>query len=128
TARSYSNGSRAGSGAAGPARREDPMPTSVADLLAMRELSLRLVAGHAGVTRPVRWAHVSELEDPTAFLRGGEVLLTTGLGLSRGAERQARYVQRLAGAGLAGLGLGLGFGFDATPRALAASGAAAGFP
>ncbi|HKE97589.1 MAG TPA: PucR family transcriptional regulator ligand-binding domain-containing protein [Actinomycetes bacterium] len=104
------------------------MPTSVADLLAMRELSLRLVAGHAGVTRPVRWAHVSELEDPTAFLRGGEILLTTGLGLSRGAEHQARYVQRLAGAGLAGLGLGLGFGFDATPRALAASADAAGFP
>jgi purine catabolism regulator len=104
------------------------MPTSVADLLAMRELSLRLVAGRAGVGRPIRWAHVSELEDPTAFLRGGEVLLTTGLGLSRSGEHQTRYLQRLAGAGLAGLGLGLGFGFDATPRALAATADAAGFP
>lgn len=52
------------------------MTTTVADLLAMADLSLTLVAGKDGVRRPIRWAHVFELEDPTPFLRGGEVLLT----------------------------------------------------
>jgi hypothetical protein len=41
--------------------------TTVADLLAMADLSLTLVAGKDRVGRPIRWAHVSELE---AFSRG----------------------------------------------------------
>ena len=104
------------------------MPTTVADLLAIDELSLRLVAGSTGVGRPIRWAHVSELKDPTRFLRGGEVLLTTGLGLKGGARAQARFVEHLAEADLAGLGLGLGFAFGSTPAALAEAAEAAGFP
>ena len=104
------------------------MPTTVADLLAIDELSLRLVAGSTGVGRPIRWAHVSELKDPTRFLRGGEVLLTTGLGLKGGARAQTRFVEHLAEADLAGLGLGLGFAFGSTPAALAEAAEAAGFP
>src|SRR4029450_10025744 len=91
--------------------------TTVGDLLAIEELSLRLVAGAAGVDRPIRWAHVSELDDPTCWLRGGEGLLTTGLGIGQDARAQARYVDQLARAKLAGLGLGLGFAFDQTPAA-----------
>ncbi len=105
------------------------MTTTVADLLVIEDLSLTLVAGKDGVGRPIRWAHVSELEDPTPFLRGGEVLLTTGLSLrGSGPDRQARFVQQLAGAKLAGLGFGLGFGFDATPAALVAAADEAAFP
>ncbi|HEV8651945.1 MAG TPA: PucR family transcriptional regulator ligand-binding domain-containing protein [Actinomycetes bacterium] len=104
------------------------VPTTVADLLAIDELSLRLVAGSSGVGRPIRWAHVSELDDPTPFLRGGEVLLTTGFGLKGGPRTQARFVERLAKANLAGLGLGLGFAFGSTPAAVAEAAEAAGFP
>ncbi len=105
------------------------MTTTVADLLVIEDLSLTLVAGKDGVGRPIRWAHVSELEDPTPFLRGGEVLLTTGLGLhGAGPDRQARFVEQLAGARLAGLGLGLGFGFDVTPAPLVAAADEAAFP
>jgi purine catabolism regulator len=104
------------------------VPTTVADLLAISDLQLKLVAGSAGLRQPIRWAHVSELRDPTRFLRGGEVLLTTGLGLRGGARGQARFIAQLAGARLAGLGLGLGFGFDATPRAMGEAADAAGFP
>jgi PucR family transcriptional regulator, purine catabolism regulatory protein len=102
--------------------------TTVADLLAIDELALTLVAGGQGTGRPIRWAHVSELKDPTRFLRGGEVLLTTGLGMRGGARAQAAYVEQLAAASLAALGLGLGFAFQATPPAVVAAADRAGFP
>jgi DNA-binding PucR family transcriptional regulator len=102
--------------------------TTVADLLAIDELALNLVAGKDGVTSRIRWAHVSELKDPTRFLRGGEVLLTTGLGMRGGAQAQGRYVEQLAGAALAGLGLGLGFAFQTTPPAVLEAADRAGFP
>jgi PucR family transcriptional regulator, purine catabolism regulatory protein len=102
--------------------------TTVADLLAIDELALTLVAGGQGTGRPIRWAHVSELKDPTRFLRGGEVLLTTGLGMRGGARAQAGYVEQLAEAKLAALGLGLGFAFEATPPAVVAAADRAGFP
>jgi PucR family transcriptional regulator, purine catabolism regulatory protein len=102
--------------------------TTIADLLAIDELALTLVAGANGTGRPIRWAHVSELKDPTRFLRGGEVLLTTGLGMRGGARAQAAYVDQLAQASLAALGLGLGFEFRTTPPALVAAADRAGFP
>jgi purine catabolism regulator len=102
--------------------------TTVADLLAIDELALTLVAGDRGVSRPIRWAHVSELKDPTRFLRGGEVLLTTGLGMRGGAQVQAAYVEQLAEARLAALGLGLGFAFKTTPSAVIEAADRAGFP
>jgi purine catabolism regulator len=102
--------------------------TTVADLLAIDELRLGLVAGKAGVDRPIRWAHVSELADPTRFLRGGEVLLTTGLGIRGGPAEQAAYVGQLARAELAALGLGLGFAFETTPPAVLDAADRAGFP
>jgi PucR family transcriptional regulator, purine catabolism regulatory protein len=102
--------------------------TTVADLLGIDELRLGLVAGADGLDRPIRWAHVSELRDPTRFLRGGEVLLTTGLGMRGGPGVQAAYVGQLAAAGLAALGLGLGFAFKATPAAVREAADRAGFP
>ena len=105
------------------------MTTAVADLLAIDDLSLTLVAGKDGVGRPIRWAHVSELEDPTPFLRGGEVLLTTGLRLEGSTpEVQAGFIAKLSAAKLAGLGFGLGFGFDATPPAMIEAADASSFP
>jgi PucR family transcriptional regulator, purine catabolism regulatory protein len=102
--------------------------TTVADLLGIDELHLELVAGSKGLDRPIRWAHVSELKDPTRFLRGGEVLLTTGLGLRVGPQQQAAYVEELARADLAALGLGLGFAFKRTPRAVREAADRTGFP
>jgi purine catabolism regulator len=104
------------------------LTTTVADLLAIDELRLGLVAGNAGVQRPIRWAHVSELRDPTRFLRGGEVLLTTGLGMRGGPAVQTAYVEQLARAELAALGLGLGFAFKTTPPSVLEAAERAGFP
>ena len=101
---------------------------TVADILDVPGLALRLIAGEAGVGRPVRWVHLSELEDPTPWLKGGEILLTTGGGVGATPARQRGYLQRLAEAGLAGLGFGLGFGFEKVPRALVSAAERARFP
>ncbi len=56
--------------------------------------------------------HISELADPTPYLEGGELLLTTGIPLRGGAVVVHGYVQRLAQKGVAALALGLGAGTD----------------
>jgi purine catabolism regulator len=101
---------------------------TVRDILAVPGLALRLVAGSGGVDRPVRWVHISELEDPTPWLKGGELLLTTGSGVGATPARQRAYVKRLADAGLAGLGFGVGFSHPKLPRALVTGAEQAGFP
>ncbi len=88
---------------------------TVRDLL--REVEVRLLAGEAGLDLPVRWVHISELVDPTPWLSGGELLLTTGLQLDT-AERQREFVGRLADRQLAGLGFGTGFTHEAVPGPL----------
>ena len=47
----------------------------------LADVDVALLAGEANVDMPVRWVHISELPDPTPWLSGGELLLTTGLGL-----------------------------------------------
>jgi PucR family transcriptional regulator, purine catabolism regulatory protein len=88
---------------------------TVRDLLG--DLDVRLLAGEAGLELPVRWVHISELLDPTPWLSGGEVLLTTGMQLVD-AERQREFVMRLADHQLAALGFGAGFGHESVPAAI----------
>src|SRR3954466_3351655 len=98
---------------------------SVRDLV--RDLELELLAGEDAAEAPARWVHISELGDPTPWLSGGELLLTTGMGLGDAASQRA-YVDRLAEHGLAGLGFGLGFDHDAVPEPLLEAARARGFP
>lgn len=104
------------------------MGVTVSDIAAIPGMPLKLLAGADRADRPIRWVHVSELEDPTPWLKGGEVILTTGMGIGATPAKQRAYIKRLAGAGLAGLGFGLGFSHDRTPRALITAAAAADFP
>src|SRR5664279_3287617 len=55
------------------------MALTLQDLVAMPELKLELHTAGPDLDRAVTWVHVSELVDPTPFLTGGELLLTTGL-------------------------------------------------
>jgi purine catabolism regulator len=104
------------------------MALTVRDIVSIPGMPLKLLAGEDGAERPVRWVHSSELEDPTPWLKGGELILTTGMGVGETAARQRAYVRRLVDAGVAGLGFGLGFGHDKTPRALVTEAAKHGFP
>ncbi len=78
------------------------------------EIGLELAAGHEHADAPIRWVHITELSDPTPWLSGGELLLTTGMQLDTEA-RQREFVQRLAEHHLAGLGFGAGFDHPKLP-------------
>ena len=91
------------------------------------DCGLELAAGAAGAERPVRWVHISEHADPTPWLSGGELLLTTGYNLPTPAK-QRRYVELLAGEGLAGLGFGIGFDHKRMPKAIHDAAEAHGLP
>ena len=93
----------------------------------IRDLDVRLVAGEEGLDRPVRWVHISELDDPTPWLSGGELLLTTGMNLTD-PGRQRAFVEHLAAHDLAGLGLGTGFAHPEAPGELRAAAEELGFP
>jgi DNA-binding PucR family transcriptional regulator len=101
---------------------------TVRDIATLPGLDLRVAAGAEGLSREVSWLHVSELDDPTQWLEGGELLLTTGLGVGELATRQRAYVRRLSEHGLAGLGFGVGFTFAEVPGALAEEADKLGFP
>lgn len=83
----------------------------------LSDVEVNLLAGEANLDMPVRWVHISELADPTPWLSGGELLLTTGLALDT-PKKQRDYITALADHGLAGLGLGTGFRHDKMPKAL----------
>ncbi|CAL9384172.1 hypothetical protein SUDANB121_01131 [Nocardiopsis dassonvillei] len=79
------------------------MSITVRDITAAPHLEVNAAAGSPGLDRVVRWAHVTELPDPVRWLRGGELVLTVGLGLGTGERERRAYVRRLHGAGCAGL-------------------------
>src|SRR5882757_1884432 len=92
------------------------------------ELGLKVLAGGDGAAeREIRWVHITELLDPTPWLSGGELLLTTGIRLD-GAEKQRKFIRLLAKAGVAGLGFGTGFDHAKVPKALLAEAESAKFP
>jgi purine catabolism regulator len=91
------------------------MDLTVESLLA--ELGLDLASGHEAARVRVRWVHSTELVDPTPWLSGGELLLTTGLQLDK-VKVQREYVQRLKERGIAALGFGTGFTHERLPAAL----------
>lgn len=104
------------------------MALTLRGLVAMPGLDLTVWAGSEALDRPIGWVHVSELTDPTPFLEGGELLLTTGITLGHTDAEQKGYVDGLAAAGVAGLGFGTGLTHDRVPASLVAAAEAAGLP
>ncbi|GAA4757933.1 MULTISPECIES: PucR family transcriptional regulator [Citricoccus] len=105
-------------GSTGPRPDEDEVhwPT-VEQVLSWGELklSLRTVDGHLG--RRVRAVLTTEMVDNTAFLRGGELLLTTGM-VWRSTEDGAAFVRAASRAGVAAIGFGTGPWSEVVPEAL----------
>jgi len=101
---------------------------TVQDILEIPELNLRLLAGHKSTSNPVRWVHISEVPDPTKWLKGGELLLTTGYSFVGGEQEQVAQIKRLIDHNISGLGFGTGFSFDKVPPAIVAVAEEYGFP
>jgi len=101
------------------------VPT-IRTVLGLASLSLRLRAGAPGIDRPVRWVAVSELEDPTPYLEGGELVLTTGLRLD--SSNVAAYVEHLVAADVSGVGVGVGLTHASVPAKLIEAAEEVGLP
>ncbi|WP_248960417.1 PucR family transcriptional regulator [Sphaerisporangium perillae] len=102
------------------------MAPTLRRVAAIAPLRLRVRAGQDALDRPVRWVAVSELEDPTPFLEGEELVLTTGMRL--GPEDARPYISRLVARGVAGLGFGVGLGHDSVPGEFVEAADDAGLP
>src|SRR5215212_7737887 len=95
---------------------------TVADVLQLpivREAQPRVLAGDQHLQRGVRWVHSSELSDVGTLLRGGELVLSTGIALSDDAHSLERFAADLGEAPAAGLMIEMGRRWTtALPQAL----------
>ncbi|MEV0204664.1 PucR family transcriptional regulator ligand-binding domain-containing protein [Streptomyces sp. NPDC050788] len=108
-----------------------PRPLTVADALALPVLAAgqpQVVTGVEQLDRPVRWVHITELTDPASFLKGGELVLTTGMPLPDEPAGVRRYVDELAGVGAAALVIELVRRYHRPPSALVDACRARGLP
>jgi purine catabolism regulator len=103
------------------------LPT-VAEVLALdpvRRGAPRLLAAADRLEAPVRWVHVIELAQAAHLLRGGELVLSTGIALPGDPAGLAAYVADLASVGISALAVELGsrYARSLPPALVAAAGA-----
>ncbi|MGW2642378.1 PucR family transcriptional regulator [Streptomyces sp. NPDC001348] len=106
-------------------------PLTVAEVLALPVLAAgrpQVVTGTSRLDRPVRWVHITELTDPASFLKGGELVLTTGMPLPGEPAGVRRYVDELADIGAAALVIELVRRYHRPPDALVHACRARGLP
>ena len=100
---------------------------TVRELLSVEALRLALVAGAAGLDRPIRWAHAIELLDPRPYLRGGELVLTMG-SVIRDERSSRQFVAAVMERDAGVIGFGCGNYQPSAPAALRAACEEAGLP
>src|SRR5271154_3685296 len=88
-----------------------------------------VVAANDRLDTPVRWVHAIELTDVARLLRGGELVLSTGIALPDDDRLLTAYVTELADVGVAGLAVELGRRYAGSlPGALVAAAKRSGLP
>ena len=95
-----------------------PAVSEVLELPAVRDGRPAVRAGAGHLDRPVRWTHAAEIADVARLLRGGELLLTTGVLLPTDDAGLAAYVHGLAAVGVTGVMVETGRRFDRLPDAM----------
>lgn len=88
----------------------------------------QVLAGAATLDETVRWVHISELADISSLLRGGELILSTGIALPTSAAGLRTYVADLSAAGAHGLVIELGRRWSQLPPALVEHAETVGLP
>jgi purine catabolism regulator len=84
-------------------------PYTVRDVLGLPVLEpARLVAGEAGLDRPVLWSHVVDMPDPAPWVPAGYFLLTTGYSWPDDPKAQHALIDALAAGGISGVGMAVG--------------------
>lgn len=100
----------------------------VRQLIETSELELALVAGASGIDREIEWFAITEVVDVGPWVEGGELLLCTGVNMTRRAEQQREYVRNIAASGVSALAFGSGVRHETVPKALCAEAETLGLP
>ncbi len=79
---------------------------TVADIVGIAHLRLRVLGGAAGLERRVSWAHVFDNPNPWDWLDPTVLVMTSGWIVPEGPAAQATFIERMAEAGLSGLIVG----------------------
>ena len=90
----------------------------VLDVPVLRSADPLVVAGAAGTDRAVRWVHTTELVDVAPLLRGGDLVLTTGIALPETPGELVGFAESLDRSDVAGLVIELGRRWSVLPTAL----------
>lgn len=77
----------------------------------------KVLTGVNGLNRVIKWCHILEVKDIDLFINGGELILTTGIGLLN-SSNQSNYVETLINKHTAGLCIELGSFFQDIPSNL----------
>lgn len=102
---------------------------SLADVLELpvvRRALPELITG--GVDCELRWSHVIEMRDPDDLLKGGELVLTTGIGAGDEPAHQRAWIASLIEQGMAALAVELGTSWRVVPAAVVDACSEAGVP
>jgi PucR family transcriptional regulator, purine catabolism regulatory protein len=75
-----------------------------------------VLAGAGSLKNSIRWVHSGEWLEMASVLRGGELLLTTGMGFPDSPSAQRKFVASLAERSIAGLVIELHTSIDQVPR------------
>lgn len=93
----------------------------VLEMPVLRAAGPEVLAGRAGLDRQVRWVHTTELADIAPLLRGGDLVLSTGIAFPDTAEDLEALATSLHDSDAAGLLIELGRRWASVPAPLAAA-------
>ncbi|MBR9647618.1 PucR family transcriptional regulator ligand-binding domain-containing protein [Clostridium tyrobutyricum] len=77
---------------------------------------MKIVAGKNGLNRPISWVHVVELTDVAKWVKGGELLFTTGVAIGNNTEILLKFVKDINMRKLSGLVINVGPYIKETPK------------
>lgn len=101
-----------------PPTCELPSLKDVLELPCISHGKPRILAGKEFLGRTIRWVHISDLIDIAGLLAGGEMILSTGLGLPAARDSLRHYVRSLSDVDVGALVIELGGKLSELPKAL----------
>lgn len=89
---------------------------------------MKIVAGKDGLNRAISWVHVVELTDVANWVKGGELLFTTGVAIGDNTEILLKFVRDINMRKLSGLVINVGPYIKETPKVVIEFANSVGFP
>lgn len=78
----------------------------------------KIIAGKKGLKREIKYVTVFEVPDIIKWLKGGELLLTSGFAIPREEKKQQELISQFAAKGIAALAIKAGRFLSSIPRAM----------